>query len=59
MGIKNNVQKCQSELIKGVAAETAGKYVVYAKGNGRELMKKIFDEETTHWKAIIEFWELG
>ena len=44
VGVRNNIQKPQAELTGGVAAPSAGKYLVFAKGEGRELMKEIFDE---------------
>ena len=44
VGILNNCQKPQAELTGGVAAPSAGKYLVYAKGEGRDLLKEIFDE---------------
>ena len=49
VGMKNNVQMTAEEMsiknIPGVSSITAGKYMIFAKGSGKELMKSIFDED--------------
>ena len=43
-GIRNNIQS--ETCARGVASVTANKYICHAKGQGKEILKSVFDEES-------------